>query len=129
MAHYALINSENIVVEVITGVDENIIQTDLDGTKVGGSSEAWEEFYASRPWFTGLYCKRASYNNNYRKNYPGIGFKYDSTRDAFIAPKPFNSWILDETTCSWIAPKPRPEDGIWEWDEENLQWVELNGPS
>lgn len=121
MAHYALINTNNIVTEVITGTDENIIQTDLDGTQVGGSSEAWETFYATRPWFEGLKCKRTSYNGNIRKNYAGIGYTYDEQRDAFIPPKPFASWVLDEETCNWIAPVEKPE-GDYSWDEENLSW-------
>jgi len=123
MAHYALIDSNNIVVQIITGVDENIIQTDLDGTIVGGSSEAWEEFYQSRSWFEGLYCKRTSYNNKIRKNYAGIGFTYDAGRDAFIAPKPYPSWLLDENSCQWVAPIPYPQEGRWSWDESKGDWV------
>lgn len=126
MAHYALIDNNNIVVNVITGVDENIIQTDLDGTQVGGSSEAWEEFYGSRPWFEGLYCKRTSYNSNIRKNYAGIGFTYDAGRDAFIPPKPFESWVLNENTCKWEAPVDFPADGKkYIWDEPTTSWVEV----
>lgn len=126
MAHYALINENNEVVNVITGVDENIIQTDIDGTQVGGSSEAWEEFYASRPWFAGLKCKRTSYNGNIRKNYAGIGYTYDEARDAFIPPKPFDSWILNEDTCLWEAPSPMPNDGKrYKWDESTQSWVEI----
>lgn len=101
MAHYALIDANNVVVKVITGVDENLIQTDLDGTVVGGSSEAWESFYASRPWFEGLTCKRTSYNNNIRKNYAGIGYSYDEIRDAFVPPRCHDEATLNETTCLW----------------------------
>lgn len=101
MAHYALIDSDNIVVQIITGVDENIIQTDLDGKQVGGSTEAWEQFYQSLPWFSGLYCKRTSYNNRIRKNYAGIGYKYDDAKDAFIPPKCHDEAILNPTTCLW----------------------------
>lgn len=86
MAHYAFINSENIVVKVITGVDETETQTDLDGTVVGGSAEAWEAFYAAQPWHAGLICKRTSYNNNIRGVYAGIGYTYDAVNDVFIAP-------------------------------------------
>lgn len=123
MAHYALIDFDNIVVNVITGVDENLIQSDLDGTQVGGSSEAWESFYESLPWFSGLYCKRTSYNGTIRKNFAGIGYSYDSIRDAFISPKPFSSWLLDEETCRWQAPKPKPE-GLWFWNEDLGEWIE-----
>lgn len=123
MAHYALINKDNIVVCVITGVDENTIQTDLDGTQVGGSSEAWEEFYATRPWLSATSCKRTSYNSNIRKQYAGIGFTYDAFNDVFIAPQPFASWSLDEN-FDWQPPTPRPEEGFWYWDEDSLSWLE-----
>jgi hypothetical protein len=123
MAHYALLDVNNIVIEVITGVDENIIQTDLDGTQVGGSSEAWEQFYATRPWLNATYCKRTSYNNNIRKQYAGIGYIYDTDADVFIAPQPYPSWSLDEN-FDWQAPTPRPKNGLWYWDEDSLSWLE-----
>lgn len=126
MAHYAFLDENNIVINVITGVDENIIQTDTDGTTVGGSSEAWEAFYASQPWFAGLTCKRTSYNGKIRKNYAGIGYTYDETRDAFIAPKPFNSWVLNENTCIWEPPVPYPNDGkVYTWNESSVSWEEV----
>lgn len=124
MAHYAFLNENNIVIEVITGVDEDIVQIDLDGTEVGGSSQAWEIWYGN---FRGQACKRTSYNGNYRKNYAGIGYYYDETRDAFIPPKPFNSWILNENTCLWDSPVPYPNDGkIYTWNEDILNWQEIN---
>ena len=126
MAHYALLDENNIVIQVITGVDENIIQTDLDGTQVGGSSEAWETFYANCPWLNAVGCKRTSYNKNIRKNYAGIGYTYDPTRDAFIPPKPFPSWILNESTCLWGSPTPYPTDGkFYNWNEESQTWDEI----
>jgi hypothetical protein len=103
MAHYALINDNNEVVNVITGVDEDVVQTDLDGTQVGGSTEAWEAFYASRPWFAGLICKRTSYNGNIRKNYAGIGYTYREDLDAFVPPKCHIEADLDENTCLWVC--------------------------
>ena len=124
MAHYALLDENNVVIQVITGVDENIIQTDLDGTQVGGSSEAWEEFYATRPWLNATSCKRTSYNNNIRKQYAGIGYTYDAVNDVFIAPKPFASWLLDEN-FDWQPPTPRPEGIGWYWNEEELTWKEV----
>ena len=132
MAHYALINSNNIVVNVITGIDENIIQTDLDGTQVGGTSEAWETFYASRPWFAGLTCKRTSYNANIRANYAGIGYKYDKQFDVFIEPQPFPSWKLNYTTYQWEAPIAKPEkvEGFeFKWSEYNKEWIQVAIPS
>lgn len=125
MAHYALIDENNIVQKVITGVDENIIQTDLDGTVVGGSTEAWEEFYASRPWFAGLRCKRTSYNNRFRKQYAGEGYRYDEEADVFVAPQPYPSWTLD-SNHDWQSPVPKPTgDKFYTWDEETLSWKEV----
>ena len=132
MAHYALINSNNIVVQVITGVDENITQIDLDNTEVGGSSEAWEHFYSSQPWFDGLTCKRTSYNSNIRANFAGIGYSYDPDFDVFIAPRPYQSWKLNYTTYQWESPVAMPEEiegSFWKWSEINKEWiaVEING--
>ncbi len=127
MAHYAFINSENIVVKVITGVDETETQTDTDGTVVGGSSEAWEAFYASQPWHEGLTCKRTSYNNTIRKQYAGIGFTYDTEADVFVVPQPFPSWTLD-SNHDWQAPVARPAEGMWSWNEETQAWVEIVVP-
>jgi hypothetical protein len=125
MAHYALIDSNNFVVHVITGVDENETQIDLDGSIVGGSSEAWELFYASRPWFDGLTCKRTSYNHRIRKQYAGIGYMYDPIADVFIIPQPYPSWILD-SNFDWQAPKPKPISGDWVWDESKLDWIDID---
>ena len=128
MAHYALINEDNIVVQVITGVDEDITQIDTDGTQIGGTAEAWEAFYASRPWFNGLICKRTSYNNNIRANFAGIGYKYDKDFDVFIPPQPFPSWKLNYTIYQWEAPIPKPDDVddyIWKWSEINKEWIQI----
>ena len=125
MAHYALLDKDNVVFQIIKGVDETETQTDMDGTTVGGSTEAWETFYASLPWFNAVSCKRTSYNGNIRKNYAGIGFTYDEGRDAFIPPKPFASWVLDEDTCIWEAPTPKPQDDkFYVWNETSLSWIE-----
>jgi len=135
MAHYALLNADKKVIAVITGVDESITQTNTDGTLVGGSTEAWETFYAAQPWHGAVSCKRTSYNTSggthigggtpYRVNYAGIGYTYDTVRDAFIAAKPFASWVLNETTCSWAPSVARPATGQWMWDEASLSWVAL----
>ena len=108
MAHYAFLDQNNIVTEVIVGKDE----TD--------TSQDWEQFYGE---FRNQVCKRTSYNGNIRKNYAGIGYTYDSQRDAFIAPQPFPSWLLDEETCQWSAPTPMPTDGMYNWDESTTSWV------
>jgi hypothetical protein len=124
MAHYAFLNENNIVTEVIVGVDENILQTDTNGNIIGGSSDSWEDWYKN---FRNQNCKRTSYNGNFRKNYAGVGYYYDSIRDAFIPPKPFPSWILNEDTCLWESPIPYPNDGnIYQWNEETGNWEQLN---
>ena len=96
MAHYAFLNENNIVTEVIVGIDETELIEGLD-------TETW---YAN---FRGQSCKRTSYNGNIRYNYAGIGYTYDAVRDAFIAPKPDNAIGFDENTCQWIMPKPEIE--------------------
>ena len=124
MAHYAYIDpTNNLVVKVLTGVDEDVTQLDGD-VEVGGSSEAWEQFYAAQPWHQGLICKRTSYNNNIRKQYAGVGFTYDDVRDEFVQPQPFPSWTLDEKN-NWQPPTPKPE-GDYYWDENLLVWVEYD---
>ena len=110
MAHYAFLDNNNIVTEVITGIDET---QDIEGL----DTETW---YGN---FRGQVCKRTSYNGNIRKNYAGIGYTYDAERDAFIAPKPFDSWVLDEATCRWQAPTPMPtDDKFYYWSEDDLSW-------
>ncbi len=86
MAHYAFIDSNNVVIKVITGVDETVTQDD-NGVEVGGSTEAWEAFYAAQQWHTGLTCKRTSYNGNIRGVFAGIGYTYDAELDEFLAPQ------------------------------------------
>ena len=110
MAHYAFLDAENVVTEVITGMNETEL---IEGLL----PETW---YGN---FRGQVCKRTSYNNNIRFNYAGIGYTYDTARDAFIAPKPFASWVLDEATCRWVAPVAMPSEGLWMWDEATVSWV------
>jgi hypothetical protein len=112
MAHYALLDDNNIVTQVIVGIDEvEVIE--------GKDPETW---YSE---FTGQACKRTSYNGNIRKNYAGIGFTYDPQLDAFIPPKPHASWLLDEELAQWQAPTPMPEEGNYNWDEETVSWLEV----
>ena len=124
MAHYAYLDSNNIVVKVLTGVDETVTQLD-NGVEVGGSSEAWEQFYESQEWNAGLTCKRTSYNNKIRKQYCGVGFTYLADADVFVAPQPYPSWTLD-SNHDWQPPTPYPTDGkIYGWFEPNQQWIEI----
>ena len=114
MAHYAFLDDNNVVTEVIVGIDETELIEGVD-------PETW---YGN---FRNQKCVRTSYNGNIRKNYAGIGYSYDEERDAFIPPKPYESWELNEDTCQWQAPVPYPEDGkLYIWDESNLTW-ELYG--
>jgi hypothetical protein len=114
MAHYAFLDENNIVTEVIVGRNEDEV--------VNGISD-WETYYGE---FRGQVCKRTSYNGNIRKNYAGIGMTYDPMRDAFIAPQPYPSWVLNEDTCGWEAPVAYPTDGkFYTWDEATLSWVEV----
>jgi len=122
MAHYAFLDENNIVTEVIVGKNE------------GEDGIDWEAHYGA---FRGQICKRTSFNTSggihaaggipFRKNYAGIGSYYDLQRDAFIAPKPFASWLLDENTCLWNAPTPYPNDGKrYLWNETTTAWIEIN---
>lgn len=127
MAHYALIDSNNVVVQVITGVDEDVVQYD-NGRPVGGSTEAWEQFYETRPWFNGLRCKRTSYNGNFRFRYAGIGMVYNEEHDVFMWPQPYPSWILDTATFTWVPPVPKPDDVegyAWVWNMDLSQWEQV----
>ena len=108
MAHYAFLDENNIVTEVIAGKDETELIDGLD-------PETW---YGN---FRGQVCKRTSYNNNIRKQYAGIGYSYNESADVFVAPKPFPSWSLDSNN-DWQAPTAKPE-GDYMWDEETLAWV------
>ena len=103
MSHFAEIDNNNIVQRVI------VAEQDFINSGAVGDSFRWVQ---------------TSYNNNFRKNYAGVGYKYDKTRDAFIPPKPFPSWLLDEDTCRWEAPTPMPDDGkMYVWDEDTTSWV------
>ena len=114
MAHYAFLDENNVVTEVIPGRNEDEI--------VQGISD-WEAYYGE---LRGQRCVRTSYNGNIRKNYAGVGYTYDEGRDAFIPPKPFDSWLLNEETCRWEAPVPYPTDGVmYQWDEAATDWVAI----
>jgi hypothetical protein len=119
MAHYAKLDENNIVTYVFVGKNEDDIVLDNDGNPID-----WEQYYGA---------KRTSYNTfggvhlnggtAFRKNYAGVGFKYDAEKDAFIPPQLFASWTLNEETCLWEPPIPRPtEEGVWIWVEDNRRW-------
>ena len=113
MSHWAEIDNNNIVLRVTVGNNND---------PAGDEGYQWLIDNLGGTWI------KTSYNaatNGFRKNYAGIGFTYDATRDAFIAPKPFNSWVLDEATCRWQAPTPRPTtEGVqYYWSEDDLSWI------
>ena len=109
MAHYAFLDENNIVTEVIVGIDETETIEGLD-------TETW---YGN---FRGQTCKRTSYNNRIRKQYAGVGYKYNADANVFITPQPYPSWSLNNN-FDWQAPVQKPE-GHWSWDEEIGNWVE-----
>ena len=116
MAHFAQLDENNVVLQVIV-VHNNEL---LDG---GVESEA-KGISFCRSLFPGTNWKQTSYNGNKRKNYAGIGYTFDEQRDAFIPPKPYASWVLDEDKCQWKAPVDIPTDGqMYSWDEATTSWV------
>jgi len=120
MAHFAKLNNENIVEQVL--VVNNVVLLKADGTE---SELKGKQFlnatFGNDKWV------QTSYNGTTRKNYAGIGFTYDSERDAFISPKPYNSFLLNEETCRWEAPIEYPtDDKMYSWSEEELNWIEIN---
>ena len=118
MAHFAKLGTGNIVEQVI------VVSNDIATTEQAGVDFINKLYNTRDVW------KQTSYNNNIRKNFAGIGYQYDQTRDAFIPPKPFNSWILNEDTCLWEAPVARPEltqeqkdnKNYYSWNESTLSW-------
>ena len=118
MAHFAKLGVGNIVEQVI------VVSNDIAITEQAGVDFINKLYNTRDVW------KQTSYNNNIRKNYAGIGYQYDQTRDAFIPPKPFNSWILNEDTCQWQSPVAKPEltqeqidnNNYYSWNETILNW-------
>ena len=111
MAHFAKLGVGNIIEKV------EVVSNDIATTEQAGVDFLNNLYNTRDVW------KQTSYNGNIRKNYAGIGYIYDQVRDAFIAPKPYNSWILNETTCLWEAPVAKPDDGEeYNWNETNQTW-------
>ena len=111
MAHFAKLGKGNIVEKVV------VVSNDVATTEQAGIDFLNQTFKTNDIWL------QTSYNSNIRKNYAGIGFTYDQTKDAFIPPKPFNSWTLNEDTCRWEAPVAYPNDGqVYKWNETIQNW-------
>jgi hypothetical protein len=121
MAYFAKLGTGNIVEQVIS--INNAVITDSNGVE----QEQLGNDFINKLYNTRDVWKQTSYNNNIRKNYAGIGYQYDQTRDAFIPPKPFNSWILNEDTCRWEAPVAMPTEVLednkyYSWNESIINW-------
>lgn len=126
MAHFAQINENNLVINVTVVADKDCKDSD------GNESEAVGIAFNKALLGEDTIWLQTSYNSRIRKNYAGIGYTWDVGRDAFIPPKLYNSWQLDETTCLWNPPVPMPDDTddpeiAYGWDEDNTQWVRLIG--
>ena len=116
MGHFAKLNDNNVVLEVHVVNNAELDPANEETSGVAFLTE-WSGGYTN--W------RQTSYNGNIRKNYAGIGYTYDEKRDAFIPPKPFESWVLNEDTCQWTPPTPMPTDGAYVWDEPTLSWKEI----
>lgn len=118
MAHFAQLDNNSIVTQVIVIHNNELL--DENGQESETKGIAFCQSLLGGNWI------QTSYNSNFRKNYAGIGFTYDSIRDAFIPPQTFPSWILNEDTCNWESPVPYPTDGnIYVWNEDNLTWEQI----
>lgn len=119
MAHFAQLNDSNVVVQVI--VVSNRDTSDANGVEKEYIGAAFCERLLGGRWV------KTSYNGNIRKRFAGIGMSYNAELDAFVGPKPYESWVLDSETAEWEAPVPKPTDGKeYIWDEETTNWIEYN---
>tara|TARA_B110000285_G_scaffold216297_1_gene263467 strand:- start:1345 stop:1716 length:372 start_codon:yes stop_codon:yes gene_type:complete len=122
MSYFAEVNENNIVQKVIAISQENI------DTGNWGSPSAWVQTSYNTHGGKHIHPDTGAIDTKapLRKNYAGVGYTYDASKDAFIAPQPYPSWTLDDDTCLWEPPTARPDDGkMYDWDEDNTQWVEI----
>ena len=120
MAHFAQLNTDNIVTNVIVVNNEDILDENNVEQEASGVAFIHNLFNDDTTTWV-----QTSYNNNFRKNYAGIGYIYDKERNAFYTPQPYPSWTLNETTCYWEAPTSYPDDnGHYKWNEDTLSWIE-----
>lgn len=118
MAHFAQLDDNNQVTQVIVVNNSDILDDSGQESEAVGIAFCQSLIGADMRWV------QTSYNGRIRKNYAGAGYTYDEGRDAFIPPKPYSSWVLDEALCIWAPPVPWPEDDqLWRWDEDSLGWV------
>lgn len=117
MAHFSKLDENNVVLAVHVVHNNELLDAKGNESEAKGV-EFLTKLYGYKLW------KQTSYNRKFRKNYAGIGYIYDSVRDAFIAPKPFSSWVLNENTCQWEPPVMRPNDGKnYHWNEPTTSWI------
>jgi len=122
MAHFAKLDDNNIVLAVHVVNNDVITVKGVESEQIG--IDFLTELHGHSNW------KQTSYNGSIRKNYAGIGFYFDESKDAFIPPQPYPSWTLNETTCYWEPPVARPiDDKKYAWFEPNEQWIEVTGPT
>lgn len=115
MAHFAEIGPDNIVLRVVVVHNNELLDENGQESEAKGVAFCYKLFGGS--WV------QTSYNGSIRKNFAGIGFTYDTSRNAFIPPKPYNSWVLNEATCTWDPPVPMPNDGNkYIWNEDTTSW-------
>jgi hypothetical protein len=118
MAHFAQIDENNVVVQVIVINNNELMENGVE-SEIKGAAFC-ESLFPGTRWM------QTSYNTSIRKNYAGVGFSYDVQRNAFIPPKPYPSWLLNESTCRWEAPLPYPQDGKeYVWDEAFQTWATI----
>lgn len=123
MAHFAQLDENNLVLQVIVVGNNDCLDASGNESEEVGIFFCKTLFGASTRW------KQTSYNASIRKNYAGIGYTYDLVRNAFVPPKPYESWVINEETCRWDAPTPMPNDGkIYTWDEPTTSWIETTLP-
>jgi hypothetical protein len=122
MAHYAILDTNNIVTQVIVGKDEN--------EELPEGYASWEQYYGGLRTSYNTFGNQHNNNGNaFRGNYAGVGYKYDQDFDVFIAPQPYLSWKLNYTTFQWQSPVAMPEEiegFIWKWSESNKEWISVN---
>lgn len=117
MAHFAQLDENNVVTQVIVVANKDT--ADANGVEKEYIGAAFCEKLFGGTW------KQTSYNGTIRKNYAGIGYTYNADIDAFVPPKPFASWLLNNDTAQWEAPVPMPEGGMYSWDEDTGSWIEM----
>lgn len=121
MAHFAELDSNNIVTQVVVVNNNELIDNGIESENKG--VEFLNSLFSHNRW------KQTSYNGKIRKNYAGVGYTYNESLDAFVPPKPFDSWTLDQDSCRWVSPVAYPDDGkLYVWNEDSKSWTVVAEP-